>query len=65
MTYKDKYEACKSKLFMLSCHIESTLEALDEARKRVEKLDRIIDNLPEEIKRDLYGNEYEQLLINK
>ena len=65
MTYKDKYEACKSKLFMLSCHIESTLEALDEARKRVEKLDRIIDNLPEEIKRDLYGNEYEQLLNNK
>lgn len=65
MTYKDKYEACKSKLFMVSCHIESTLEALDEVRNRVEKLDRIINKLPDEIKKDLFGSEFEQLLNDK
>ena len=64
MNYKEKYETCKSKLFMLSCHIESTLEALDEARKRIAKLDYMIENLPDEIKKDIFGNEYEQL-INK
>lgn len=50
---------------MVSCHIESILEALDETRNRVEKLDRIINKLPDEIKKDLFGIEYEQLLNNK
>ena len=65
MNYKEKYEECKSKLFILSCHFDSTLEALDEATNRVRKLNRIIENLPDEIKRDLFGNEYEQLVNNK
>ena len=65
MDYKEKYEICKSKLFMLSCHIESTLAELDEATKRVAKLDKMIEALPDEIKTDIFGSEYQQIMKRK
>ena len=65
MNIEEKYEICRSKLFMLSCHIETTLEALDQAKQRVAKLERMIEALPDEIKKDIFGNEYEQLITNK
>ena len=65
MTLEEKYEICRSKLFMLSCHIDTTLEELDQAKQRVAKLERMIETLPNEIKKDIFGNEYERLINNK